>query len=100
MWTRQEQERTPASSSPTPASAAPGPAASIGRSVVMKGELTGSEDLVIDGQVEGTVNLRQHHRHRENRNPRERLGRRGHQRPARGDCGRGALSRKHRHASA
>jgi cytoskeletal protein CcmA (bactofilin family) len=26
----------------------------------MKGELSGSEDLVIDGQVEGTVNLRQH----------------------------------------
>jgi len=62
MWKRQEQERTPASrgSSTPPPAAAPGPPASIGRSVMMKGELSGSEDLVIDGQVEGTVHLRQH----------------------------------------
>jgi cytoskeletal protein CcmA (bactofilin family) len=32
----------------------------IGRSVVIKGELTGSEDLIIDGRVDGTINLRQH----------------------------------------
>jgi cytoskeletal protein CcmA (bactofilin family) len=32
--------------------------AHIGRSVVVKGELSGSEDLFIDGQVEGTIELR------------------------------------------
>ena len=32
----------------------------IGRSVVIKGELTGSEDLIIDGQVDGTINLLEH----------------------------------------
>ena len=32
----------------------------IGKSVVIKGELNGSEDLTIDGQVEGTIQLRDH----------------------------------------
>lgn len=32
--------------------------AHIGRSVVVKGELSGSEDLFIDGQVEGTIELK------------------------------------------
>lgn len=31
--------------------------ANIGQSIVFKGELTGDEDLEIDGQVEGTVHL-------------------------------------------
>ncbi|MBI2835984.1 MAG: polymer-forming cytoskeletal protein [Acidobacteria bacterium] len=31
----------------------------IGKSVVIKGELSGSEDLVIEGQVEGKIELRQ-----------------------------------------
>jgi cytoskeletal protein CcmA (bactofilin family) len=30
----------------------------IGKSVVIKGELNGSEDLTIEGQVEGTIQLR------------------------------------------
>ena len=34
--------------------------AHIGRSVVIKGELDGSEDLIIDGQVEGKIELREH----------------------------------------
>jgi len=34
--------------------------AHIGRSVVIKGELDGSEDLVIDGYVEGKIELRDH----------------------------------------
>jgi len=34
--------------------------AHIGKSVVVKGELSGSEDLYIDGEVEGTVELRDH----------------------------------------
>ncbi len=32
--------------------------AHIGKSVVIKGELSGSEDLYVDGQVEGTIELR------------------------------------------
>jgi cytoskeletal protein CcmA (bactofilin family) len=32
----------------------------IGKSVVIKGELNGSEDLTIEGQVEGTIHLREH----------------------------------------
>jgi cytoskeletal protein CcmA (bactofilin family) len=34
--------------------------ATIGQSIVFKGELKGDEDLEIDGQVEGTVNLGNH----------------------------------------
>jgi cytoskeletal protein CcmA (bactofilin family) len=32
----------------------------IGKSVVIKGELNGSEDLTIEGTVEGTIQLREH----------------------------------------
>ena len=32
----------------------------IGKSVVIKGELNGSEDLTIDGQVEGKIELKDH----------------------------------------
>jgi cytoskeletal protein CcmA (bactofilin family) len=32
----------------------------IGKSVVIKGELNGSEDLTIEGQVEGTIQLKDH----------------------------------------
>jgi len=32
----------------------------IGRSIVLKGELSADEDLVIEGQFEGTVNLQDH----------------------------------------
>ena len=49
----------PASSSAT-ASAAPlptGEQATIGKSLVIKGELTGSESLYIDGKVEGAITL-------------------------------------------
>lgn len=35
-------------------------AAHIGKSVVVKGELSGSEDLYLDGEVEGTIELRDH----------------------------------------
>jgi cytoskeletal protein CcmA (bactofilin family) len=75
MWKRDEAVR-PASGQP----AAPAPAAvttrtagrpdavhtmerdivNIGKSIVIKGELNGSEDLTIDGHVEGTIQLREH----------------------------------------
>src|SRR6267154_4394286 len=79
MWKRDEAVR-PASGQPTaapqpavPAQAgAPGPRSetsshhmekdivNIGKSVVIKGELNGSEDLTIEGHVEGTIQLRDH----------------------------------------
>lgn len=34
--------------------------ARIGKTVVIRGEVKGSEDLIVDGQVEGLVNLAEH----------------------------------------
>jgi cytoskeletal protein CcmA (bactofilin family) len=55
---------TPVTSSPSEAPAAPRPVAAstadqatIGKSLVIKGEVTGSESLYIDGRVEGSINL-------------------------------------------
>src|SRR6266571_4594153 len=64
-----ERPAMPASSVPSmsePAAAAPRTAATttttadqatIGKSLVIKGEVTGSESLYIDGRVEGSINL-------------------------------------------
>jgi len=76
MWKRDEAVRpasTPASSAPvTPMqlTTAPSPqpegrrierdVVNIGKSVVIKGELNGSEDLTIEGQVEGKIELKEH----------------------------------------
>ena len=35
--------------------------AHIGKSVIIKGELSGCEDLFLDGQVEGNIDLSDHH---------------------------------------
>src|ERR1043165_5042804 len=79
MWKRDEAVRSPAVPS-NDAAAATAPAAAtsmgrpdtivrgqnerdvvnIGKSVVIKGELNGSEDLTIEGQVEGKIELRDH----------------------------------------
>ena len=51
---------TPAMSEPTaprPVAATSSDQASIGKSLVIKGEVTGSESLYIDGRVEGSINL-------------------------------------------
>ncbi len=37
-----------------------GDGANIGKSVVIKGELSGSEDLYVDGNVDGKIELRNH----------------------------------------
>jgi cytoskeletal protein CcmA (bactofilin family) len=37
-----------------------GERATIGRSITIRGEVTGDEDLVIQGRVEGSVDLKQH----------------------------------------
>ena len=41
-----------------PSSAPASGLAQIGKSVVIKGELSGSEDLYVDGQVEGSIALK------------------------------------------
>src|SRR3954451_14304948 len=48
----------PARHSDSPSGLEKGPV-NIGKSVVIKGELTGSEDLTIEGHVEGKIELRQ-----------------------------------------
>lgn len=81
MWKRDEAVRQPAQPAvPTNEAAAAAPAAqavrpetqptmksqnprdvvNIGKSVVIKGELNGSEDLTIEGHVEGKIELRDH----------------------------------------
>ena len=82
MWKRDEAVKPTgsAASGPTPATTSTAPPAvetarpqpntshdhrlerstvNIGKSVVIKGELNGSEDLTIEGQVEGKIELRQ-----------------------------------------
>ena len=75
MWKRDEAVRPPsgqpAGPQPTTAAATPSPRqeaghsmekdiVNIGKSVVIKGELNGSEDLTVEGHVEGTIQLREH----------------------------------------
>lgn len=72
MWKRKEEEEAengpvrpqsgfsgvPQGRPEAPRMTAPvGGPAHLGRSVVIKGELTGSEDLYVDGTVEGTIQL-------------------------------------------
>src|SRR2546427_7957587 len=47
----------PTSSAPRPVAASTADQATIGKSLVIKGEVTGSESLYIDGRVEGSINL-------------------------------------------
>ena len=80
MWKRDEGVKPPASQPPAQAPAPGSPIAAsgmrgpeiesrrnmerdhvnIGKSVVVKGELSGSEDLTIEGHVEGKIELREH----------------------------------------
>src|SRR6185503_4437648 len=75
MWKREEAPRppqpvAPPASSPVVAQAIPVPSTprvepvqqektnvNIGKSVIIKGEVSGSEDLTIEGQVEGKIEL-------------------------------------------
>ncbi len=43
-----------------PRSTATGERATIGRSITIRGDVTGDEDLVIQGRIEGTVDLKLH----------------------------------------
>src|ERR1700687_725134 len=66
MWNRDEH---PAASiqpgnlavPPPPVADEAPPTACIGKSVVIKGDVIGAEDLTIDGQVEGRIELLNHH---------------------------------------
>jgi cytoskeletal protein CcmA (bactofilin family) len=80
MWksTRKEDEYSAPAAEPAAPKAAPAPTppvsrpaepvraeaprsvdiATIGKSVIVKGELSGSEDLYVDGEVEGSISLR------------------------------------------
>ena len=85
MWKPRPEDSKPASMNPNPPAqpvaplaATPSPAAAppretpkpaephrgdvghIGKSVQIRGELTGSEDLYLDGEIEGTIDLRDH----------------------------------------
>jgi cytoskeletal protein CcmA (bactofilin family) len=51
-----ERERSPSLS----ASGVPGERATIGRSITIRGDVTGDEDLLIQGRVDGSVDLKQH----------------------------------------
>jgi cytoskeletal protein CcmA (bactofilin family) len=82
MWKRDEAVKPGGGAQPAPAPATPAPApaaeaarpqpitsvdanrglektVNIGKSVIIKGELNGSEDLTIEGAVEGKIELRQ-----------------------------------------
>jgi len=71
MWKKDEESSpttstsagmitAPRPTSTTPAVSASGEAATIGRSITIRGDVTGDEDLYIQGQIEGTVDLKQH----------------------------------------
>lgn len=70
MWNRNEPRNPESSidhSTPSPAPSAPSASASRGRqsavigpSIAIRGDLTGEEDLVIEGKVEGEVRLEKH----------------------------------------
>ncbi len=59
MWKRNEEEPGFLSSSKNAAPAA-GEVSVIGRSVTMRGELQGEQDLLLEGKVEGTLRFEQH----------------------------------------
>lgn len=44
----------------TPTNVGGQPASVLGRSMALKGELTGKEDLVVEGQFEGTIDVAEH----------------------------------------
>ena len=68
MWKRDESVRTPPrdqhdrSAEPTPAGGRPSATVvlNLGKSVIIKGELSASEDLALSGQMEGSISLSGH----------------------------------------
>lgn len=73
MWKKDDETRTPGTPTPDAAvtgtpverpkrlsSPASGEPATIGRSITIRGDVTGDEDLHIQGRIEGTIDLKQH----------------------------------------
>ena len=67
MWKREEPVQTVPSpvvgaigSAPTDEAGSADATVVIGKSIVVKGELSGSENLTVEGQVEGKIVLKQH----------------------------------------
>jgi cytoskeletal protein CcmA (bactofilin family) len=76
MWKKDEPAPAPAPTPYTPAASSPSPPpaaastarhhepareqATIGASIALRGDLTGEEDLLIQGRIEGTVTLAKH----------------------------------------
>ena len=64
MWNRDQPEGVSLPRNPTPASGAgesKNHVASLGPSITIKGTLTGEEDLLIEGRLEGEVALHKQH---------------------------------------
>ena len=60
MWKREEEKTAqPTYNPPTTPSSDLKERATIGASIFVKGDLTGEEDLVVQGRVEGTIRLSQ-----------------------------------------
>ncbi len=57
---RPEQVPTAASQRTEPSRSPAGPSAVLGKSMIVKGEIHSDEDLTIDGQVEGTIDMPGH----------------------------------------
>jgi len=70
MWNQDDQRQdkfkpvqpvdSTAASKPTPSDTSEPKTAQFGRSICVKGEITGSEDLTVDGQVDGRIDLPKH----------------------------------------
>ena len=76
MWSKQQAVAEPPAASPVPSSSSPVPfsvpspsrlgsspsrsSARLGASIEIKGQVTGDEDLQIDGKVQGPISLRGH----------------------------------------
>ena len=71
MWKKDEESTSaagstperpppPSTRNPQPPTSAKGEPATIGRSITIRGDVTGDEDLYIQGRIEGTVDLKQH----------------------------------------
>ncbi len=65
MWNKDDQRNEPVAAAPTAAPQPPRPAPSsgggqpayIGKSISIEGTITGSDDLVIEGRVKGSIKL-------------------------------------------
>jgi len=61
VWREQKPEGTVPVSASTSGRKQMDTLINIGKSVQIKGELTGSEDLTIDGVLEGKIHMKEHH---------------------------------------